>query len=129
MKKYLQNIIRLALLAVAVTPLLATAAPALVYAGAVDDICTGVNIGGQGGCGSNAEGRISGVVAAAINIFSLVVGIAAVIMVIVSGLKYITSVGDASSVNSAKNTLLYAIVGLIIVALAQFVVRFVLEQV
>ncbi len=62
----------------------------------------------------------------AVNIFSLIVGVIAVIMIIVGGLKYITSGGDSGNVSSAKNTIIYAIVGLIIVALAQFIVRFVL---
>lgn len=63
-----------------------------------------------------------------INIFSLVVGIVAVIMIIVGGLKYITSGGDSGNVTGAKNTILYAVVGLIVVALAQVIVRFVLNQ-
>jgi hypothetical protein len=50
-------------------------------------------------------------------------------MIIVGGLKYILSAGDSGNVTSAKNTIVYAIVGLVIVALAQFVVRFVLTKV
>ncbi len=53
----------------------------------------------------------------------------AVIMIIVGGLRYITSGGSDTSVTSAKNTILYAIIGLIIVALAQIMVRFVLSKV
>ncbi len=64
-----------------------------------------------------------------INIFSWVVGVVSVIMIIWGGFKYITSGGDAGSVTSAKNTILYAIVGLIIVALAQVIVKFVLGNV
>ena len=63
-----------------------------------------------------------------INIFSVIVGIVAVIMIIWGGLKYITSGGDSSNVTGAKNTILYAIIGLVIVALAQFIVRFVLSK-
>jgi hypothetical protein len=47
-------------------------------------------------------------------------------MILVGGLKYTTSGGDASSVSSAKNTIIYALVGLIVAAFAQFLVRFVL---
>jgi hypothetical protein len=64
-----------------------------------------------------------------INIFSIVVGIVAVIMIVLGGLKYITSGGDSNNVTSAKNTILYAVVGLVVVALAQFIVRFVLGKV
>jgi hypothetical protein len=49
-------------------------------------------------------------------------------MIILGGLKYITSGGDAQKVASAKSALIYAIVGLVIVALAQAIVRFVLGK-
>jgi hypothetical protein len=49
-------------------------------------------------------------------------------MILIGGFRYITSGGDSGNVSGAKNTILYAIVGLVIVALAQFIVRFVLSQ-
>jgi hypothetical protein len=63
-----------------------------------------------------------------INILSVIVGIIAVIMIIIGGFRYITSGGASEKVTGAKNTLLYAIIGLIIVALAQVIVRFVLRN-
>jgi hypothetical protein len=63
-----------------------------------------------------------------VNIFSLLIGIVAVIMIIVGGFRYITSGGDSGRVGGAKNTLIYAIIGLVIVALAQIIVHFVLNQ-
>lgn len=63
-----------------------------------------------------------------VNIFSYIVGAVAIIMIIYGGFRYITSGGDSGSVGNAKNTLIYAIVGLIIVALAQILVHFVLNQ-
>jgi hypothetical protein len=73
--------------------------------------------------------RIQNIVKVVINIFSVVVGIVAVIMIIWGGFKYITSGGETGNITSAKNTIIYAIVGLVIVALAQFFVQFVLDQV
>lgn len=64
-----------------------------------------------------------------INIFSLIVGVVSVIMIIIGGLKYITSGGDSANVTGAKNSILYAVVGLVVVALAQLIVRFVLNKV
>jgi Type IV secretion system pilin len=64
----------------------------------------------------------------AVNIFSIIVGIIAVIMIIVGGLKFITAGGDSGRISSARQTIIYAIIGLIIVALAQIIVRFVLGQ-
>ena len=57
------------------------------------------------------------------------VGVVSVIMIIIAGFKYVTIGGNDSSVTSAKNTILYAIVGLVIVALAQVIVRFVLTNI
>lgn len=90
------------------------------------------NLDTSGGCspetGQGTE-RIQGIVETVINIFSVIVGIVAVIMIIWGGFKYITSGGDSGNITSAKNTIIYAIIGLVIVALAQFFVQFVLEQV
>lgn len=63
-----------------------------------------------------------------INVFSAIVGSISVIMIIIGGFRYITSAGDSNSVGGAKNTILYAIVGLIIVAFAQIIVQFVLQR-
>jgi hypothetical protein len=74
------------------------------------------------------EKKVNQTIALIINIFSVVVGVVAVIMVIVGGFKYITSNGDSGNVSGAKNTILYAVIGLVVVALAQFIVRFVLNR-
>ena len=63
-----------------------------------------------------------------INIFSVVVGSVSVIMIIIGGFRYIISGGDSAGVTSAKNTILYAIVGLVIVLFSQAIIRFVLTN-
>jgi amino acid transporter len=63
-----------------------------------------------------------------ITVLSAVVGIVAVIMIMFAGFRYVTSGGKEESVKSAKNTILYAIIGLVIVALAQIIVHFVLSK-
>lgn len=75
-----------------------------------------------------SSGKLTGIIKTIINIVSVIVGVVAVIMIVFGGLKYITSGGDSSNVSSAKNTIIYAIIGLVIVALAQFIVRFVLDK-
>jgi len=77
----------------------------------------------------NSENKVNSLVTTIINIFSVIVGIIAVIMIIVGGFRYITSGGNDQNVASAKNTILYAIIGLVIVALAQLVVKYVLKRV
>jgi uncharacterized membrane protein len=59
---------------------------------------------------------------------SAIVGAVAVIMLIVGGFRYITSGGNSENVTKAKNTIIYALIGLVIVALAQIVVQFVLNK-
>jgi hypothetical protein len=73
-----------------------------------------------------ASERLSFFITQAINIFSVIVGVIAVVMIIIGGVKYITSGGDAGNVTGAKNTILYAIIGLVVVALSQVIVQFVL---
>ncbi len=93
-------------------------------------VCEGLGVASGGdGCEDPSDSAgLSDTVAAAINIISLVVAVIAVFMVIVGGLKYVTSQGESSGTASAKNTIVYAIVGLIIVALAQLIVRFVVNR-
>lgn len=92
-------------------------------------ICEGLAISG-GNCQEQpGQTNVNSAVKTAINVLSLVVGIIAVIMIIIGGLKYIISSGDSSNINSAKNTILYALIGLVIVAMAQVLVRFVVTKV
>jgi hypothetical protein len=95
-------------------------------------LCAGVNLDvNDTNCtgGSDAVSTINDLIRKVINLLSVIVGVVAVIMIMVGGFRYITSGGNDTGVTSAKNTILYAIIGLIIVALAQLLVRFVLRQV
>ena len=55
-----------------------------------------------------------------------VIGIIAVIMIIIGGVNYTMSQGDSTKVQKAKNTILYGIIGLVVVLLAFAIVNFVL---
>lgn len=103
-------------------------AKAQLFDGSAQQACQGISGGDSCNSGS-AKSSIDGLIATVINIFSWIVGITAVIMMIIGGLKYVTSNGDSNNVNSAKNTILYAVIGLIVVAMAQVIVKFVLKQV
>jgi hypothetical protein len=70
-----------------------------------------------------------GVITTITNTLLFVVGALAVIMIIVGGIRYATSGGNASNVTAAKNTILYAIVGLIIAFLAFAAVNWVLSAI
>lgn len=82
-----------------------------------------------GSCTSDAVQRVNNIIRHIVNILSAIVGVVAVIMIIIGGFRYITSGGNDTSITSAKNTILYAIIGLIIVALAQVLVHFVLRNI
>ncbi len=96
-------------------------------------LCTGANLSTTpetcANTTSQAASSVDTIITTVINIFSLVVGVVSVIMIIIGGLKYITSGGDSGNVSGAKNTILYAIIGLVVVALAQVIVKFVLGKV
>lgn len=95
-----------------------------------DSVDQGTCLSTTGECTSeDPSDEVDNIVATVINIFSWVVGVTAVIMIIVGGFQYITSGGDTGKVTTAKNTILFAIVGLVIVALAQVIVRFVVQKV
>jgi len=63
------------------------------------------------------------------NTILMVVGLISVVMLVYGGLRYITSGGDSKKVTDAKNTILYAIIGLIICVLSYAIVTFVLSTI
>lgn len=99
-----------------------------------DNLCQGTNLDvtqtTTGGCNNSTatNDNFQALLTKVINIFTVVVGVIAVVMIIVGGLRYITSGGDTGRVGAAKTTIIYALVGLVVVALAQLIVHFVLTQ-
>ena len=92
-------------------------------------LCGGANLTVVGGSCQDTSGTIHNIIDFVLNLFSIIVGIAAVVMIVVGGLKYTISGGDSTRVSGAKDTILFAIVGLVVVALAQIIVHFVLSNV
>ena len=75
-----------------------------------------------------STGDLNSLIHKIINVISVFAGIIAVIMLIVGGFRYITGSGSDQAVAAAKKTILYAIIGLVIVAFAQVIARFALTQ-
>ena len=128
----MKRIIRTLLLALG---LFVFAAPATVYAddvlqGPCRDVPDAVACQGRSGetPDSNSLYGPNGILTKATSIIALLVGIAAVIVIIIGGLQYVLSSGDSTRVSSAKNTILYAVIGLVIALLAQGIVIFVLNK-
>jgi hypothetical protein len=61
-------------------------------------------------------------------IIATITGVAAVIVIIVGGIQYVTSAGDSSKAASARNMIIGALVGLVIIAAAQGILMFVLSK-
>jgi hypothetical protein len=115
----------------ALVPAVASAAPEINQ-----NLCNGANLSFSEsancegtGTDEEANAKIDAIITNVINILSLAVGVVSVIMIIVGGFRYVTSSGESSNVTSAKNTILYAVVGLVVVAIAQIIVRVVVNKV
>lgn len=100
-----------------------------LYAGKV--MATSVHEGAEAARADGMPAELigeTGVFTRITNTVLYIVGIISVIMLIYGGLRYILSGGDSKKVTDAKNTILYAIIGLIISILAYAIVNFVINN-
>lgn len=91
--------------------------------------------GGGGGdaasselCGATKQDDAQNIIKNVINTILIVLGMIAVIMIVIGGIRYTTSNGDPGSIKGAKDTILYAVVGLVIAILSYAIVNFVIER-
>ena len=101
--------------------------PAPVFA---DDVCSSsasAEVKKAAGC--SGSGNLFGTIQGILNVVIGVAGIVAVIFTVVGGFQYMTSSGDPSKTKKAKDTILYACIGLIVCALAFAIVNFVLASI
>lgn len=70
----------------------------------------------------------NGIITKVTQIVVLLTGAISVIMIIIGGLRYILSAGDGNATKAAKDTVLYAVVGLVVAIFAQILVSFVLSK-
>jgi hypothetical protein len=78
---------------------------------------------------NDSAGILNGIVGPVIQTLILVVGAVSVVVIVVGGLMYVLSAGDANNTKRAKDTILYAAIGLIIALIAQAIVTFVIGAV
>jgi hypothetical protein len=69
----------------------------------------------------------NGVFSVVANTLIFLVGAVAVIFLIIGGLRYVVSNGDSKAVEGAKNTILYAIVGIVVAVISFALVQFVIN--
>jgi hypothetical protein len=90
-----------------------------------DQIQGGVNdVDPEAGGGPTLSDQIEIVV----NILLFLLGAVAVVMIVIGGIRFATANGDQSAVTSARNTILYAVIGLVVAIMAYAIVNFVLDQ-
>lgn len=90
-------------------------------------LCGGAG-GNQGQIPSDATGKFNAILSDILNFMTVLAGITAVVMVITAGFRFVTSGGNPDRVKSARSALVYAIIGIAIVALSQIIVQFVLAK-
>lgn len=101
--------------------------PVLVPSTAEAQIQKGINAARTDDMSSAVEPE--NIVQKVVDIILFVLGALAVIMIIVGGFRYVTSGGDSNKLTSAKNTILYAVIGLIVALFAYAIVKWVVKQV
>ena len=77
---------------------------------------------------STTPNSFSSVLTTVTNILLFLMGAISVIMIIVGGIRYATSQGDQTQMQSAKNTILYAVIGVVVAIAAYAIVSFVITQ-
>ena len=102
-----------------------------LFENAKSDACKGANLSNnRGSCREDAAAAsIENTIGFIVNLLTIIVGIAAVIMIIINGFRFVTASGDSNNITAARNGIIYAIVGLIVVALAQIIVRYVINKI
>lgn len=116
----MKKTVLVALAGVLVVPVLALVAGSPEVAAQIDDGLNAANTGT--GVTADADSIITTV----INIMLYIIGAVSVIMLIYGGIRYTTSGGSQNSVTAAKNTILYAIIGLVVAIFAWAIVNWVI---
>lgn len=115
-----------------------TVAALTISTNGISVFADGNTAGGAGTAGENARSGVSNVnpgantdllsmIQTILNVVFGVIGIVAVIMIVIGGVHYTISQGDSAKIQKAKNTIMYGIIGLVIVLLSFAIVNFVLN--
>jgi len=69
-----------------------------------------------------------GIISKAIGIFSYIIAVASVIMILFGSFKYITAGGESKNVSTAKSSILYALIGIVVFLLSRAIITFVINK-
>ena len=126
----LAGLLVLPMLAFGATMAVVQTASAQTTPPADDDITLQSGVTASKGAGvPEAVSGDEGLVTKIINILLWAIGIVSVIMLIIGGFRYATSNGDSNQVTAAKNTIMYAVIGLVVAIFAYAIINFVINQV
>ena len=100
----------------------------VVPASAQNSVQEGINTAKGDGVPSTLFGGDGSIFTTVVNLMLFLIGAICVIMLIWGGIRYTTSAGNSSAVTSAKNTIMYALIGLVIAFLAFAIVNWVLSD-
>lgn len=129
-KRLLLTIVATLMIAV---PLLAPSSvlAASLFTNSKDAVCGGAQASDNPvTCDATASTTtVNGLITTGLNLLSVAIGVVSVIMIMVGGFKFITSQGEGANTASARNTILYAVAGLVVVVMAQLIVKVVLQRV
>jgi hypothetical protein len=106
-----------------VAPAILPGAEQVAYADAKTQIRSGLKA--AGGDTKDTSGTL---ITRVINVMLFIIGVLSVIMIVYGGILYVISAGDSGRVSKAKNTIMYAIVGLVVALLAYAIVNFVITR-
>jgi len=132
MKRMLKKTLQSLLIVPALALSLSMVAPLVQPAGNVhaqDDLSLGG--GAESAQGEDQASNLfgsDGIFQTITNVLLFIIGAISVIMLIIGGIRYVVSGGDQAAVTSAKNTILYAIVGIVVAILAYALVNFVITS-
>jgi hypothetical protein len=111
--------------------------PTLISASDFNSSTGGVNCSGSAGQSSVCQDLAKegnplygqdGIITRVARIFGLITGVISVFMIVIAGTRYVNSGGDPSKTASAKNTIIYALVGVVVAGLAGGIAQFVLSS-
>lgn len=132
MKKAIKKTIQsLLLLPAFVLGLSLVTAPATVMAQNCDTGNLSISAGANCAQGNDQPGNLfgqGGIFQTITNILLFLIGAVSVIMLIIGGIRYVLSNGESNNVVAAKNTIMYAIIGIVVAFLAYAAVNFIVTQ-
>jgi hypothetical protein len=119
--------ITLAIAAVLTVLAVGAATPAFAACTSAKD-CVSSGLNAAGGNATNTPTDAGSVIKTVVNALLYILGAVAVIMIVLGGIRYTISQGDSSAVTAAKNTILYAVIGLLVAIFAYAIVNFVVTR-